>query len=132
MFLRGIHLGGTEYNCGVCVDLFTEDTPEKLLNSKLFRDAPKDGVILAGFSIDSNDISPLLEANIPVVSVGKPNEESLIPYVDMDHASVVNKAVKYLFDNGHKNIALLEKKPAYTFTPGTAGRIYDKPTLKRT
>jgi LacI family asc operon transcriptional repressor len=27
----------------------------------------------------------------------------------MDHASVVNKAVKYLFDNGHKNIALLEK-----------------------
>ena len=107
--LRGIHLGGTEYNCGVCVDLFTENTPEKLLNSKLFRDAPKDGVILAGFSIDSNDISPLLEANIPVVSVGKPNEESLIPYVDMDHAAVVNKAVKYLFDNGHKNIALLEK-----------------------
>jgi DNA-binding LacI/PurR family transcriptional regulator len=107
--LSGIHLGGANYNYGICVDLFTEDTPAKLLNSKSFREAPKDGVILAGFSIDSNDIAPLLEEDVPVVSVGKPNDESLIPYVDADHASAVSKAVKYLFENGHKKIALLEK-----------------------
>ncbi len=114
--LHGIHMEAANHNSGLCVDLFTENTPKKFFNSKSFSQAPKDGVILAGFSIDYDDISKLLEEHIPVVSIGKPNEESIIPYVDMDHTSAVKKAVKYLFKNGHKNIALLEKNlhtPSY-------------------
>ncbi len=106
--LRGIHAGGTQYNYGVCVDHFTDESPAALLNSESFKNAPKDGIILAGFSIDEQEITPLLEGNIPVVSIGKPNNESLLPYVDMDHVSAVKKAVKYLFKNGHRNIAMLE------------------------
>ena len=114
--LHGIHMESANHNSGICVDLFTEKSPAKFFNSKLFSQAPKDGVILAGFSIDHNDIAKLLEEHIPVVSIGKPNEESIIPYVDMDHTSAVKKAVKYLFEKGHRNIALLEKNlhtPSY-------------------
>ncbi len=106
--LRGIHAGGSQYNYGICIDHFTEDSPETLLNSQQFKSAPKDGIILAGFSIDAKEITPLLESNIPVVSIGKPNDESLLPYVDMNHVTAVKKAVEYLFENGHKNIAMLE------------------------
>ena len=106
--LRGIHIGAAQYNCGVCVDLFTEDSPLELLNSEAFRKSEKDGIILAGFSIDAPGIAPLLESGIPVVSAGRPNQETLIPYVDMDHAAAVKKAMRYLFDHGHTRIALLE------------------------
>jgi len=66
-----------------------------------------DGVMIA--SMHGADPLPRLlqRLGVPVVANGRPLGPTAIPYVDVDHAGGVEKAVRYLLDQGRKRIATI-------------------------
>jgi DNA-binding LacI/PurR family transcriptional regulator len=66
-----------------------------------------DGVMMA--SMHGADPLPatLARVGVPVVASGRPLGRSAVPYVDVDHAIGVAKAVRYLIDSGRQRIATI-------------------------
>jgi DNA-binding LacI/PurR family transcriptional regulator len=66
-----------------------------------------DGVMMA--SMHGADPLPatLARVGVPVVASGRPLGRSAVPYVDVDHAIGVAKAVRYLMDSGRARIATI-------------------------
>lgn len=69
--------------------------------------APVDGAIIMAPVVKDERILQLENDLIPLVSIGKPHEENLISYVDVDNSKLVQDAVGLLAVSGYKTIYLL-------------------------
>lgn len=69
--------------------------------------APVDGAIIMAPVVKDERILHLENDLIPCVSIGKPFDDQIISYVDVDNSKLVQDAVNLLAVNGYKNIYLL-------------------------
>ncbi len=74
--------------------------------------ALRDGVIFGSYPVAEEDVELLEREGIPAVCIGRPSTDAAIDYVDVDHATGVSAAVKYLFELGHRRIAFIDS-PSY-------------------
>jgi LacI family transcriptional regulator len=75
--------------------------------TQLCRERRVDGVILQGIKTDDPYLQEVLESDIPCVLVDIPRESSTVGYVTTDNVNGARKAVTYLIEQGHKNIAMI-------------------------
>lgn len=66
-----------------------------------------DGIILNQFFMTPKIERALLEHDFPHICLGKPNFDSMISWIDTNHALSSNLAVKHLLDTGCKRIAFI-------------------------
>jgi len=77
------------------------------------------GFIFGTGGIDINEIKKIQKRGIPVVVVDRKIADKKVPSVEVDNFKAVYDGIKYLVDNGHKNI--------YYFTePITMGTLKDR------
>lgn len=75
--------------------------------SQLCRERRVDGAILSGIKIDDPYLKEVVESNIPCVLIDIPIQSETVGYVTTDNVFGAKKAVRYLIEQGHKNIALI-------------------------
>jgi len=66
-----------------------------------------DGFVLSSVNYDDPRIAFLLEQKFPFVAFGRSNEQLDFPYVDVDGASGLAQAVRYLISCQHRCIAVI-------------------------
>lgn len=66
-----------------------------------------DGFILSDTNENDPRIRCLLDRGFPFVAFGRANEAWDFPYVDVDGETGIYKAVKHLFDLGHRRVGIL-------------------------
>jgi LacI family transcriptional regulator len=75
--------------------------------SQLCKERRVDGAILQGIKIDDPYLQEVVESDIPCVLIDIPIETESVGYVTTDNVLGAKKAVQYLIDLGHKNIAMV-------------------------
>jgi DNA-binding LacI/PurR family transcriptional regulator len=66
-----------------------------------------DGVLLMEVQLDDPRVDRLVDAGAPFALIGRNRDPSKLSYVDMDFEKTVELGIDYLFDLGHRNIALV-------------------------
>lgn len=64
-----------------------------------------DGIII--FEENDNQIDYLLSSKIPIISYGHCNNQTTIPYIDVNYKKAMYLAVEYLYKLGHKDISYI-------------------------
>lgn len=75
--------------------------------SQLCRERRVEGVILQGIKTDDPYLREVVESDIPCVLIDIPIESATVGYVTTDNILGSKKAVEYLIELGHKNIAMV-------------------------
>lgn len=102
-------LSGAQHVCveeGVTLIMACEkDSPERFIRDRV-------GFLLMLSSADAPELGkwmvPIMEARVPFVSVGYDN--GLANYINRDDDAASRKALQYLYDLGHRRIALLPRR----------------------
>ena len=92
------------------VHLYTEPWHDAPRSAGRYRDQRTDGVLLVAPLTDSDMLSGLAAAQIPLVAISPdaPEAERLdVPFTDIDNAAGVRMAVRHLAELGHTRIAHL-------------------------
>jgi DNA-binding LacI/PurR family transcriptional regulator len=94
---------------GYHILLFPQRTDRDLYTTyeELVRTRRVDGFILSSVEYNDVRISLLEQLNVPFVSFGRSNSESVSPYVDVDGRDGIAQAVRHLVEQGHQRIAIL-------------------------
>jgi len=71
------------------------------------------GVILMEIRVDDDRVKFLSEAGVPCTLIGRTNEPDLLKYVDRDFELVSQKAIDYLVELGHRQIAFMNNERKY-------------------
>ncbi len=79
-------------------------------------DGRTDGVLLIVPPIDDHLGPALKKENVPFVLVGSHSDDKDVSSVDVDNVAAARSLVGYLFDQGHRRIALLNFKSPLRFT----------------
>lgn len=82
-----------------------------------FRDGRCDGLLLFYQLPESDIISTLLDARMPVVLVNDVRDDPRLSYVDVDNVAAFRSAVEHLIGLGHRRIALLSDWEHLTYVP---------------
>lgn len=108
--LQGLHAALDPFQWRICMDFAefnqhaVKDTEDILRNIH-----PGECAVLAGFNY-SREITELYRnAGIRIVTIGQPEDESIL-YVDTDYFSGSYDAVSRLIANGHRSIALVDRR----------------------
>lgn len=83
-----------------------------------FRDRRVDGLLLLSPRTNTDIVSRLTEAHIPLVVVSSTGTDKRITSVDVDNAAAARIAVTHLLALGHRRIGLLAGEPNAPSTPG--------------
>jgi len=75
-----------------------------------FRDGRVDGLLLFYQPPDSDIISTLLDAEVPVVSMDDPHGDERLSYVDVDNIAGSRVVTEHLLDLGHQRIIFLYER----------------------
>lgn len=75
--------------------------------TQLCRERRVEGVIIQGIKTDDIYLQEIINSDIPCVLVDIPIETETVGYVTTDNIHGAKQAVKYLIDNGHKHIAMI-------------------------
>lgn len=82
-----------------------EEAEKKILHA--ISSNASDGIVLNQFFMTKKIEQALLEHDFPHICLGKPNFDSMISWIDTNHALSSNLAVKHLLDVGCKRIAFI-------------------------
>ncbi len=74
-----------------------------------------DGMILTLTKEEDARVEYLLDRGFPFVLYGRTREKRAHAFVDMDGAGAFQRACNFLYDLGHRRIALLNGEPGYMF-----------------
>ncbi|GAA1563087.1 LacI family DNA-binding transcriptional regulator [Kribbella hippodromi] len=66
-----------------------------------------DGVVLMEVQLDDPRIDVLQEAGTPFALIGRTDELDGLPHVDIDFDATVEDAVRYVYEKGHRELALI-------------------------
>ncbi len=75
-----------------------------------------DAMILPRLEINDLRISWLQAKNMPFVAFGHPDEPANFPWLDLDNFEAFHHIVHHLYDQGHRDIALLAGNPRLLLT----------------
>jgi len=94
---------------GIMIATSRENPREDIKNLNLFYEKQVDGIVLFVSTLIPEHEKTLREINrkVPIVMVGQEIEGLKIPSVIQDNYQGGRKAVEYLIENGHKNIAII-------------------------
>lgn len=109
-FQRGIQTVTNQHN----YDLIVYDTEEKKENEerslRSLERAGVDGAVVVPFHLDSEQLGPLNDQNIPIVALrGRPTaEENLVlDTIYIDNVAMAKMSVSYLIEKGHTWIGMI-------------------------
>ncbi len=107
ILIEGVESAASDNNydlifCRTCRE---PEIEEKYLN--LLGEKRVDGVILVSIEIDDKTLDIVKENNYPVVVFEKHESNRGIPYVSIDNKKGAVKAVQYLLELGHRDIAFI-------------------------
>nr|WP_239586747.1 LacI family DNA-binding transcriptional regulator [Shouchella xiaoxiensis] len=96
-------------NAGYDLVLFSTDSAKQRVKSytQLCRERRVDGVILQGIRLDDPYLQEIIESDIPCVVIDIPVRSSKVGHVTTDNRQGAKKAVDYLLQHGHKQIAFM-------------------------
>jgi DNA-binding LacI/PurR family transcriptional regulator len=86
---------------------FPEHDAQIDVYQELFQTRRVDGFILSSTNHNDRRIQILQQAKIPFVAFGRVNPDWDLPYIDVDGAAGIVQAVNYLYDLGHRRIAII-------------------------
>lgn len=66
-----------------------------------------DGVVVMEVTMEDPRIKRLIELDVPFISIGRTQDPSALPFVDIDFARAVEEGLDYLTDLGHRRIGLV-------------------------
>jgi len=75
--------------------------------TQLCRERRVEGVILQGIKTDDIYLHEIINSDIPCVLVDIPIETETVGYITTDNIQGAKQAVKYLINNGHKHIVMI-------------------------
>ena len=100
------------------VTLFTGHPWQDAAHSlRVYRDGRCDGLIAFFQPHESDILSSLVEANMPLVLMNDVREDTRITCVDVDNVLGAFEMTQYLLDLGHRRIALLCGYPYLNYVP---------------
>ncbi|MCR4406111.1 MAG: LacI family transcriptional regulator [Anaerolineae bacterium] len=99
------------FNYHVAVTTTADLASERKTYKDMVEDRRVDGFIIADTRLDDERLAYLIAAGFPFVAFGRPANELIFPYVDVDGYTGVKQAVQYLIDLGHRRIGLIELSP---------------------
>ena len=106
-FLESLALAAAEEDYHIVVYPTSTATDEVTFYRGLIEAERVDGFILSNTNYDDPRIRFLLEADVPFVAFGRSNPEWDFPWVDVDGAAGMRKAVAHLVARGHERIAFI-------------------------
>ena len=97
------------YNAGYCVLITNGVTQDEQIESlySLVRGGRVDGIILMYSKKDDPILKELKKMSIAFSMIGRPVENNNVSYVDNDNVKASYEATKYLIENGHERIGLI-------------------------
>ncbi|MGV8146923.1 MAG: LacI family DNA-binding transcriptional regulator [Alkaliphilus sp.] len=107
MLIEGVESAASDNNYDLIFCKTNRDPKieEKYLN--LLGEKKVDGVILVSIEINDNALDIVEENNYPVVVFEKREKNLRIPNISIDNKKGAKKAVQYLLESGHKDIAFI-------------------------
>lgn len=66
-----------------------------------------DGLIVIPVSIDGKVFQEVLDRKLPIITIDRLTDNNDIPYIIINNREVSRKAIDYLIECGHRNIALI-------------------------
>ena len=83
-----------------------------------------DGVLLMEVQLEDPRVAALADQNVPFAMIGRTEDPSALPYVDIDMAASMRDALRRLEDLGHRDIAFV-RSPNPTYNHGAVSRAHD-------
>jgi DNA-binding LacI/PurR family transcriptional regulator len=92
---------------GYSLVLWTLSNDDASQVRELLRGGLVDGVVLMEVQLEDARVAELSESNIPFALIGRTDNSSTIPFVDIDFEQTVRDSLDYLTSLGHTKIALV-------------------------
>jgi DNA-binding LacI/PurR family transcriptional regulator len=86
---------------------FPENNAQIDVYQELIQTRRVDGFILSSTNLNDRRIQFLQQAKIPFVAFGRANPDWDFPYIDVDGSAGIVQAVNYLYNLGHRRIAII-------------------------
>lgn len=114
--ISGLLTTARQHNVRILID-WVETQHQESAYFELARAKRIDGMILSTPRLNDSAIKALESADIPTVLMGSV-AGSTLPYVDVDNVQAAEKAVSFLLNLGHREIACISNAPPeYTAAP---------------
>lgn len=105
--IQGISQGSNDNDYTLSLFLFHSADEEQKLAARLVRQGLLDGVIVAASLINDPLIPRLMDARMPFVLIGRPDQYPDAHYVDVDNLMGAFTAVSHLIHQGYHRIATI-------------------------
>lgn len=105
--IQGISQGSNDNDYTLSLFLFHSADEEQKLAARLVRQGLLDGVIVAASLINDPLIPRLIDAKMPFVLIGRPDQYPDAHYVDVDNLMGAFTAVSHLIHQGYHRIATI-------------------------
>lgn len=105
--IQGISQGSNDNDYTLSLFLFHSADEEQKLAARLVRQGLLDGVIIAASLINDPLIPRLMDARMPFVLIGRPDQHPDAHYVDVDNLMGAFTAVSHLIQQGYHRIATI-------------------------
>jgi LacI family transcriptional regulator len=105
--LSGLNIMAAEKGYDLLISAAKNNEEELKTYSRLIGSGQVDGLVVIGIQRRDERLPFLLERNIPFVAYGRSELDENYPFVDVNGADGIKKAIKYLADLGHKKIAYI-------------------------
>jgi len=106
-FLSAVNTAAAERGYGVLLETVLSEIDETEKYIQLIGEKQIDGFVLLGTRLDDSRVGLLLDQKFPFVTFGRTSRQSEHPWVDVDGAQGISKAIDYLVSIGHQRIALI-------------------------
>lgn len=105
--LAGINSMVAENGYDLLISAAKNEAEELKTYARLVGTGQVDGLVVMGIGRTDPRLPFLQEKKIPFVAYGRAEQDTNYPYVDVDGAAGIAKAMKYLSDLGHRRIAYI-------------------------
>lgn len=138
---KGIAQACNQYNYTLAFFLVSSREDEEKMFSRVSRRSLLDGVIVqSGHHGDQDIIGRLVDANMPLVVVGRPFRSDNVSYIDIDNVNAAYNAVSHLVRLGYQRIGTItgpttstvgiDRKAGYQKALTERGRRVDSSLIK--
>jgi LacI family transcriptional regulator len=139
--IKGIAQACNQYNYTLAFFLVSSKEDEEKVFPRVSRRSLLDGVIVqAGHHGDQGIIGHLVDANMPLVVVGRPFRSDNVSYLDIDNVNAAYNAAAHLVRLGYKRIGTItgpgasavgiDRKAGYRKALVERGRVIDEALIR--
>ncbi len=104
--IDGVDIGARKLGYDVVITTILEDNKQSVL--EMVKNDPRDGLIILGTELNSDDLKYFKDISVPIVLVDSYFEFEDYDCVVMNNTDAAYKAVKFLYEQGFRNIGHFE------------------------